>query len=107
DIAVERELVGEEDRIEQPGFGALRHVLEIADVGERQRRRLGMPPRRLVVAAAVDEQVEVHLAGHRALAFLCCIRALPNALNSARLIGLVCGSYSACHCTPTASAGAS
>src|SRR6185312_3314084 len=107
DIAVERELVGEENRIEQPGFGALRHVLEVADVGQRPRRRLGMAPRRLVMPAAVDEQVEMHPAGHRAIASLCCTSALPNALNSARLIGLVCGSYSACHCTPTASAGAS
>ena len=33
--------------------------------------------------------------------------AVPKAWNSLRLIGLVCGSYSACHWTPTAKAGAS
>ena len=38
---------------------------------------------------------------------LCSTRAAPNASNSALLIGLVCGSYSACHCTPIAKAGAS
>src|SRR5690606_7206184 len=33
--------------------------------------------------------------------------ALPKAWNSARFIGFLCGSYSACHCTPRAKPGAS
>ena len=63
-IIAERELVGEEDRIEQPGLGALRQVLVVADVGQWQRRGCRMPPRRLVMAPAVNEQIEMQLALH-------------------------------------------
>ena len=58
----QRELVGEEDRIEEASFGAPRDVAKILDVGQRQRRGVGMPPRRLVVAAALDEEIEMELA---------------------------------------------
>ena len=63
-VVAERELVGQEDGIEQPGLRPLRQILVVADVGQRQRRRQRMPPRRLVVAAAVDEQVEMQLPLH-------------------------------------------
>ena len=56
--------VGEKDRVEQAGLGLLRHLHRVADIGERQLRRLRMPPRGLVMPAALDEQVEVHLACH-------------------------------------------
>ncbi len=65
DIAAQRQLIGEKDRIEQRRLGALRQILVVADVGQRQRRGMRMPPRRLVMAAAVDEQVEVQLPFHR------------------------------------------
>ena len=61
DIVAERELIGEEYRVEQRGFGALRQVLVVADVGQRQGRRRRMAPRRLMMASAVDEQVEMQL----------------------------------------------
>src|SRR5882672_10093310 len=44
---------------------------------------------------------------HGPLRYLRPASASPNASNSARLIGLRCGSYSACHCTPSAKPGAS
>ena len=46
------------------------------------------------------------LTGSRPTARRCSRNAAPKALNRVRLIGLVCGSYSACHWTPRAKAGA-
>ncbi len=66
-VLAERELIGEEDRVEFRRFRLARQILVVADVGQRQRRRVRMPPRRLVMAAAVKEQVEVQLARHRGL----------------------------------------
>jgi hypothetical protein len=60
------QLVGEENGIEHRCFGALRQIQVIVDVGQWQRRRSRMAPRRLVMAAAVDEQVEVQVPSHRA-----------------------------------------
>ena len=71
-----RQLVGKEDRIEQPGLGASRQILVIAYIGERQRRGCGMAPRRLVVTAAMDEQVEVQLPYHDAVPHVC--RVVPE-----------------------------
>jgi hypothetical protein len=65
DIIAQRELVGEEDCIEQPRFRLPRQRLVVADIEQRQRRRRGVPPGRLVVSATVDEQVQVHVAFHR------------------------------------------
>ena len=65
-VAAERQLVGEENGIEQCRFGALCQILVIPDVGQWQRRGSRMTPRRLMMAAAVDEQVEVQLPSHRA-----------------------------------------
>ena len=70
DILAERQLVGEEDRIEQRRLCPLGQILVIADVGQRQRRGRRMPPGRLVMAAAVDEQVQVQLPLHRAYPWL-------------------------------------
>ena len=36
--------VREEDRVEQAGLGLLRHLHRVADIGERQLRRLRVPP---------------------------------------------------------------
>jgi hypothetical protein len=61
----ERQLVGEEDRIEQRGFGPPRQVLVIGgcrSAPAATSRR--MPPRRLVVAAAAEKQIEVQLSLH-------------------------------------------
>src|SRR6185369_6733436 len=70
-VVAKRELVGQEDGVEQPGLGPLRQILVVADVGQRQRRRQRMPPRRLVVAAAVDEQIEMQLPLHGVVLDLC------------------------------------
>ena len=48
-----------------PASSALRQILVIADVGQGQRRGSPMAPRRLVMTAAVDEQIEVQLPFHR------------------------------------------
>ena len=40
----ERKLIGKKDRVEQSRFGALREILIVTDVGQRQRRRQRMPP---------------------------------------------------------------
>jgi len=61
-----RELVGDEDRVEQRRLRPLRQILVAADIGQRQRRRCRMPPRGLVVTAAVNEKVEVQLPLHGA-----------------------------------------
>ena len=63
-VIAERELVGQEDGVEQARLCPLRQILVVADVGQRQRRGQRMPPRRFVVAAAVDEQVEMQLPRH-------------------------------------------
>ena len=60
------ERVGQEDGIEQAGFGFAREVGVVADVGQRQRRGGRMAPGGFVMAAAVDEEVEVQLAWGRA-----------------------------------------
>jgi hypothetical protein len=65
DIIAQRQLISEEDRIEQPRFCVLRQCLVIADIGQRQRRRRGVSPGRLMVAATVDEQIQVHVTFHR------------------------------------------
>ena len=64
DIIAKRQLVREEDRIEQPRFRLLRQGLVVADIGQRQRRSRGVPPGRLVVTATVDEQIQVYVAFH-------------------------------------------
>lgn len=66
-IPAERQLVGEEDRVEQRRLGALRQILVVANVGQRQWRGVGMPPRGLMMATAVDEQVQVQLPLHRVI----------------------------------------
>jgi len=58
-ITTECQLIGEKNRIEQRRLGPLRQVLVVFDIRQRSRRRGGMPPRRLVVAPAVDEEVQV------------------------------------------------
>ena len=55
----EFECVREEDRIEAAGFRALCEIDEIADVGERLARRARMAPTRLMMPAAVYEQIEM------------------------------------------------
>src|SRR6202042_824856 len=42
-----------------------RHLHRVVDVGERQLRRLRMPPRGLVVTAALYEEVEMNETSHR------------------------------------------
>src|ERR1700739_174389 len=54
-IAAQGQLIGKEERIEQRGLGALCQILVIAEFGQGQQRRTPMPPRRLVMAAAVNE----------------------------------------------------
>ena len=61
-VSISASCVGEEDRIEEAGLGTPREVAEIVYVGQRQRRGVGMPPRCFVVAAALDEKIEVELA---------------------------------------------
>ena len=58
-VPAERQLIREKDRIEQRRLRALRQILIVVDIGQCQRRRGGVAPRRLVVATAVDEQVKV------------------------------------------------
>jgi hypothetical protein len=67
DVIPETQHVGQEDRIEQTGLGLLRHLNRVLDVGQRQLRRLGMTPRGFVVAPALDEQIEMHMALHNDL----------------------------------------
>jgi hypothetical protein len=38
DIATQRQLIGEKDRIEQRRLGPLRQILLVADIGQGQRR---------------------------------------------------------------------
>src|SRR5262245_43455807 len=64
DILAQRQLVREEDGIEQSRFRLLRQRLVVADVRQRQRRRRRVSPGRLVVSATVDEQIQVHVAFH-------------------------------------------
>ena len=49
---------------------ALREADIVVDVGQRQRRRIGVPPACLMVAAAVDEEVEMELAHGARLAWV-------------------------------------
>ena len=58
------ELVGEEDGVEQPRLGPLREVCVVADVGERERRGRRVAPGGFVMAAGMDEQVEVQPPRH-------------------------------------------
>ena len=62
DVVAHGQGVGEEDGIEQAGFRLAGEVGVVADVGQRQRRGGWMAPCGLVVAAAMDEEVEVKLA---------------------------------------------
>src|SRR6202034_588865 len=55
-----------EDRVEAPGLGFLREVYIITNIGQRQRRGGRMPPRRLMMATAMNEQIEVQLTCHAA-----------------------------------------
>ena len=48
-VVAQRQLVGDEDRVEQPGLGPARDVLVVADVRQRQRRGQGVAPRGLVM----------------------------------------------------------
>ena len=65
DIIGEVQLVGEKDRV-QPGLlGPLRQVAIVVDIRQRQRRCARMAPGRLVMAAALNEQIEMNLALHR------------------------------------------
>ena len=66
DHLAQRQRVGQEDRVEQAGLGPLRELTVVGDVGQRQRRTARVAPGRFVVTPAVDEQVQVHRAGHRA-----------------------------------------
>ena len=43
-VLAERELVGQEDRVEQCGLRPLRQILVVADVGQRERRGSRMTP---------------------------------------------------------------
>ena len=58
--------------VEQRRLCPTRQILIVADVGQRQRRRTRMPPGRLMVPTAMDEQVEVQLPLHRANPVLDC-----------------------------------
>ena len=53
--------------VETPGLGLLREIDVVTNIGQRQRRGRRMPPRRLMMAAAVNEQIEVQLPCHTAL----------------------------------------
>ena len=63
-VTAERQLIGKEDGIEQRCLGPLRQVLVVADVGQWQWRRGRMAPRRFVMPATVDEQIQVQLPFH-------------------------------------------
>src|SRR5699024_2777833 len=54
--------VGEEDRVQAAAFGGAGQFFEVGDVTDPFGGRVGVAPCGLVVAAAEDEQVEVHLA---------------------------------------------
>src|SRR3954469_21176799 len=62
DIVGERRAVGEEDGIELIVLGGGRELLIIGDVENAARRRALVAPRRFVVSAGIDEQVEGKLA---------------------------------------------
>ena len=64
EFVAERELVGEEDGIQLGRLGREREIAVIGEVAQRLLRRGGMAPGRLVMAAAVDEEIEVKLACH-------------------------------------------
>jgi hypothetical protein len=57
-------LISEKDRVEQCSLCALRQIQIITDVGEGERCGRRVPPRCFMVAAAVDEQVEMQLPVH-------------------------------------------
>jgi hypothetical protein len=65
-VLCERELVGDENRVELRRLRPPGQILVVADIGQRQRRRSRMPPGGLVVPAAVNEEVQVQLPLHRA-----------------------------------------
>jgi hypothetical protein len=58
DVVGERRPVGEEDRVELVRFRALGQLLIVGNVEDALRRRVLLAPRRLVVAARIDEEVE-------------------------------------------------
>ena len=71
DDLAECELVSKKDRVKPRRLGTLRQILVIADIGQRQRRGRRVPPRRLVVTATVDEEVEMQLPLHRFRSSVC------------------------------------
>jgi hypothetical protein len=71
-IAVEGQLIGQEDGIEEACFRLPRQLLIVADVRQRERGRRGVPPRGFVMAAALDEQIEMQLAFHRSTILKTC-----------------------------------
>ena len=68
DVVPQSENVGEEYGIEQACFRSPRQIDGVANVGQRQLRRPPVSPRRLVMAAALNKQVDVHLPSHATLA---------------------------------------
>ena len=71
DVIRQRGSVGEEDRVELAGFGALRQFLIVGDVKDAIRRGVLVAPRSFVVAAGIDEEIEgklplvAHIRGSR------------------------------------------
>jgi hypothetical protein len=62
----EHQHIGEEDRIEPRRLGLLGEVGVIVDIHQRARIRPGMIPRGLVVAAGLDEEIQMDGFGHGA-----------------------------------------
>jgi hypothetical protein len=67
DVALQRQAVGQEHRIEPAPLGDLGKVLEMPDVGQPPRVGAGMTPGRLVVPHAHQEGVEVQFPGQMVL----------------------------------------
>jgi hypothetical protein len=58
DVVGERRSVGEEDRVELVRFRAFGQLLIVGNVEDALRRGLLVAPRRFVVTAGIDEEVE-------------------------------------------------
>jgi len=67
DLAGKGKAVGQEDRVEGGALGFPGKAPVEVEIGQRERRGFGVPPGRLMVAAALDEQVKVQWTGHPAL----------------------------------------
>ncbi len=90
-IAGQHQTVGKEQTVEQRGLRPPGEILVVRDIGQLVRRRLRVVPGGLVMAACLDEQVEVKLPGHGGALWLPEARACPdwtarhNTLNATRM----------------------